>query len=205
MTFIDIGAHHGLYTLLASRMVKETGRVVAFEPSPRERRRLRKHVWINRCANVRIEEFALGKAPGLDHLYVVRGRETGCNSRRPPVNAGTTTLLPVRVTSLDEYCRANLIGTVDFIKLDAEGAELEILEGMTDILAGPQRPLFLCEVDDHRTQPWGYPSKRILEYLKERRYEWFGLRADGAPVSLDRKECYNLLAVPVERVHILGL
>ena len=106
---------------------------------------------------------------------------------------------------MDQYCKANAIDTIDFIKLDAEGAELEILEGMTDILARPQRPLILCEVDDVRTQPWGYRSERILDYLKERHYEWFGLRSDGTPVSLERKECYNLLAVPVERIHELGL
>src|SRR5277367_4156815 len=44
MTVLDIGAHHGLYTLLASLRVGERGRVIAFEPSPRERVRLERHI-----------------------------------------------------------------------------------------------------------------------------------------------------------------
>jgi FkbM family methyltransferase len=59
---LDIGAHHGLYTLLASRRVGRRGMVVAFEPSPRERRRLAKHLRVNRCANVEVEACAVGDA-----------------------------------------------------------------------------------------------------------------------------------------------
>src|SRR5271165_5588961 len=51
MTVLDIGAHHGLYTLLASKRVGGTGRVVAFEPSPRERGQLSRNVKINFCSN----------------------------------------------------------------------------------------------------------------------------------------------------------
>jgi len=60
MRVLDIGAHHGFYTLLASRKVGAGGRVLAFEPSPRERRKLLRHLRLNRCTNVQVEDCALG-------------------------------------------------------------------------------------------------------------------------------------------------
>src|SRR5438309_4114648 len=84
MTFIDIGAHHGLYSLLASKKVGPSGRVVAFEPSPREFRRLRWNLALNRCRRVRAEPFALGATDGTADLFVCLGWDTGCNSLRPP-------------------------------------------------------------------------------------------------------------------------
>jgi len=55
MTVLDIGAHHGFYTILASKKVGPSGRVIAFEPSPRERRRLLLHLKLNQCSNVKVE------------------------------------------------------------------------------------------------------------------------------------------------------
>src|SRR5713101_7108832 len=55
MTVIDAGAHHGLYTLLASKRIGRKGRVIAFEPSPRECERLEKHLRMNRCSNTELQ------------------------------------------------------------------------------------------------------------------------------------------------------
>src|SRR5262249_28949314 len=60
MTVLDIGAHHGLYTLLVCKRVGHEGTVVAFEPSERERCRLHRHLRWNRCKNVRVLPCALG-------------------------------------------------------------------------------------------------------------------------------------------------
>lgn len=65
MTMLDIGAHHGFYTVLASKKVGSSGRVFAFEPSPREHQKLLRHLKLNRCANVRVEPFALTRQEGM--------------------------------------------------------------------------------------------------------------------------------------------
>jgi FkbM family methyltransferase len=85
MTVLDIGAHHGFYTMLAARKVGPAGRVIAFEPSPSELRRLLFHLKLNRCMNVKVEPFALASQDGETTLFVVDERDTGCNSLRPPV------------------------------------------------------------------------------------------------------------------------
>src|SRR5579862_9877674 len=76
MSVLDIGAHAGLYTLIASKLVGPAGRVMAFEPSQRERARLMKHLAINRRGNVTVQPVALGDVEGDATLYVVQGNET---------------------------------------------------------------------------------------------------------------------------------
>ena len=207
MTALDIGAHHGLYTLLASKRVGPSGRVIAFEPSPRERKALGWNVGLNRCKNVMIEGVALGKEEGEGSLYVVDSHESGCNSLRPPALAGATSAVAVRVSSLDQWLEAHKVKTVDFIKLDVEGGELSVLQGAQRLLESAQRPVILAEVQDVRTQPWSYRASEIITYLSAKNYKWFSLSAEGALMPLDvRAETFdgNFVACPEESESLLN-
>jgi FkbM family methyltransferase len=202
MTVLDIGAHHGLYTLLCSKCVGRKGQVVAFEASPRECRRLAKHVRINACGNVRIEPHAVGSQSGSADLFVVNGACNWGNSLRAPVVFESTFKIPVQVCPVDDVLLEMGISRVDFIKLDVEGAELSALKGTARLLRGVGRPAILVEVQDLRTGPWGYPSRAIVEYLNRAGYRWFELTQDGSlrPTANDL-EYYdaNLVALPRER------
>jgi FkbM family methyltransferase len=134
MTVLDIGAHHGLYSLLCSKCVGPKGQVISFEASPRECRRLAKHVRINSCSNVRIEPHALGSESGSADLYVVNGSCDRGNSLRAPVVSESTFKIPVQVCPVDDVLLELGISQVDFIKLDVEGAELSALKGTARLL-----------------------------------------------------------------------
>jgi len=206
MIVLDLGAHHGLYTLLASKRVGKHGRVISFEPSPRERRVLRLHVAMNRCWNVEIQGAALGDDNREANLFVVQGSQTGCNSLRPPVVESGTAPVRVRVIRLDDWLARRQIGRVDFIKLDVEGAELTVLEGAARLLEGQRRPIILAEVQDVRTRSWGYAAKRILEHLAKRGYTWFQLGENGSIESLDvsgEEFDGNFVGCPGERLEEL--
>jgi FkbM family methyltransferase len=207
MTVLDIGAHHGLYTLIASKRVGPSGRVFAFEPSPRERKALRWNVALNRCKNVVLEGLALGNEEGEGSLYVVQGHETGCNSLKPPALSGITCAVPVHVSSLDQWLGAHQVKAVDFIKLDVEGGELSVLQGAQRLLESAPRPVILAEVQDIRTKPWGYRANEIIRHLSSKGYRWFSLTADGAVAPLDdRAETFdgNFVACPKESESLLG-
>src|SRR5579863_791942 len=146
MTVLDIGAHHGLYTLLASVRVGETGRVIAFEPSPRERIRLERHIHINKCSNVKVETLALGSENKQADLFLVEGPEDYCNSLRPPAVEAPTRAVRVEVTSVDEYISDNGVGRVDFIKIDTEGAERDVLKGASGLLRSRPQPVVMSEI-----------------------------------------------------------
>lgn len=202
MTVVDVGAHHGFYTLLASKRVGWDGRVVAIEPSPRECARLEKHLRINRCSNVELVSCAVGEDPGESDLYVVDGFNDWCNSLRPPAAEEPSRTVRVQLRRLDDILSDLKISKVDFIKLDVEGAELSALYGAMGLLHRESRPAMLVEVQDVRTQRWGYAAREILQFLIRMNYQWFVIAAKGAllPISC-REQTYdaNLVALPVER------
>jgi FkbM family methyltransferase len=206
MVVLDIGAHHGLYTLLASRRIGSAGKVIAFEPSPRERRLLGRNLRLNGSSNVRVESYALGSSQSKADLFLVEGGEDGCNSLRPPVVSGTTKTVSVNVISLDDYLLKSGIESIDFVKLDVEGGELEVLRGATNLINGRARPVFFVEVQDIRTRPWGYPAYEIVQLLDRAGYDWFhihdnGKLAQAAVQVLDYDA--NLVAIPRNRVQIV--
>lgn len=201
MTMLDLGAHHGFYTLLGSKKVGGRGGVVAFEPSPRERRILLRHLRLNRCKNVVVEDLALGSHEGWGDLFLVEGHETGCNSLRPPIVDGSTRRVRVRVVRLEDWLRRSAIKQVDFIKMDVEGAELEVLRGAGSLLETRPRPTILAEVQDLRTAAWGYAAKEAIRFLLEKGYRWYEIDSGGRFVPLDvNQDSFhgNFVAIPEE-------
>ena len=209
MTVVDIGAHHGLYTLLAAKCVGRNGRVVAIEPSPRECARLQKHLRINGSSNVKLVPCAAGEDAGEADFYLVDGFNDWCNSLRPPATDESTRTVRVQVRRLDEILSELKISKVDFIKLDVEGAEISALYGAMKLLHRGSRPAILAEVQDRRTRPWGYAAREIIQFLVRMDYRWFAIAAKGALLPINcEQETYdaNLVALPVERTEeFLGL
>src|SRR5260370_5360371 len=201
MTVLDAGAHHGLHTLLASKRVGRRGRVIAFEPSPRERKRLRRHLWVNRCKNVDVQSCALGDERREADLFLVERRGDWCNSLRMPQIDARTVTVRVEVERVDDVLERLGVTRVDFIKLDVEGAELSFLQGARATLAA-SRPVILAEVQDLRTRPWGYAAREVIDFLTRVDYCWFALTANSNLQAIStRLKMYdaNLVALPEER------
>jgi FkbM family methyltransferase len=203
MIFLDIGANHGYYTILASKKVSPGGKVIAFEPSKREVNKLFLHVRLNFCKNVEIENVALGNQEGVIDLFLVEGRDAGCNSLRPPLVNDLVKKLQVRVITLDKYLKQKDIKQVDFIKIDAEGAELDVLKGSMELLQQNYKPIILCEITNSRTKPWGYDAKEIVFFLSNLNYYWYRAINGGRleRLSIDNQNFDgNYIAVPKERI-----
>jgi FkbM family methyltransferase len=206
MCVLDIGAFHGLYSAIAAKRVAPTGRVIAFEPSLRDRRRLRLHLGMNWLRNVAIEPYAVSASTGVSEFFVVRRGFTTMNSLRPPATVYPVDRTEAQTTTLDEYCASRGVRKIDFVKVDVEGAELGLFHGAPTVLTG-LRPLILCEVLDWVTRPWGYEAREIVQHLSEYGYEWFevdeagGLR--GHPAQASYPEVKNYLAVPGERRRVV--
>lgn len=133
-TFLDVGAHVGFYTLLASRRVAAMGQVWSFEPAPRNVRYLRLHVQVNGLGNVRVEEVAVAEEAGRARF----GGGSGSGTGRLSGSGG----IDVRTVALDPFCdRYSIVPTV--IKIDVEGAEAAVLRGGLEMLRGARPVLFL--------------------------------------------------------------
>lgn len=207
MTVLDIGAHHGFYSLLASRMVGPQGQVLAVEASPRERKNLTRHLRINRCKNVRVEACALGETKGTADLFLVNGFQAGTNSLHLPPTSVPRETVQVEIKRLDGVLAERNIANVDFMKVDVEGAELSALKGAFEILSRKPRPVILIEVQDVRTEPWGYPAREIVRFLSDIGYFWFRPLPDGRIEKMDaaaEKYDGNFVAIPAEQIASAG-
>jgi hypothetical protein len=92
---------------------------------------------------------------------------------------------------------------VDFIKLDVEGGERDVLRGAERLLGRLPRPVIFAEVQDLRTGPWGYAAKEIIEHLLQRGYRWYAIDAEGSLRELGvsaEKYDGNFVACPEERM-----
>ncbi len=179
------------------------GRVIAFEPSSRERRRLARHLRINRCGNVEVQSLCAWAIVTARRICIWwKAMHDWCNSLRAPNVEERTSKVRVEVRRLDDVLEGMSWPRVDFIKLDVEGAELSFLHGARRMLCGDVRPAILVEVQDIRTAPWGYAAREIVRFLADVGYSWFALADDGSLESISSElSSYdgNLVALPHER------
>jgi FkbM family methyltransferase len=202
MVFLDIGAHHGIYSIVAAKRLGTDGIVVAFEPSLREFRRLRLHLRLNRMHWVRSEPVAIGAAASTRRFFQVIEGDSTRGGLQPPATRDEIAETSVETVRLDDYVSRFPLKRVDIVKLDVEGGELEVLQGASNVLT-TFRPVFICEVLDAATHAWGYEAREIVLKFQSFGYSWFEFRSDGSIVPHEIEDHYpdvrNYLAVPSER------
>jgi FkbM family methyltransferase len=151
MTIIDVGANFGYYTLLFGSLVGPQGRVYAIEPNPTVTPKLRRSVNLNGlAARTTIIEAAAGAVDGDEtNLYVPHGEPKNSTVVAAPegIAPGSGCLYKVPRVRLDQL--AATVPRIDVVKIDAEGAEQDIVAGMEDILRR-DRPTLLVEFNPGR-------------------------------------------------------
>lgn len=200
MTFVDVGANEGLYTLFGSRLVGPEGTVWAFEPSRREFGRLRQNLQLNDLANVRAFRLALSREPAEVELAVAADEHAGQNTlgqfTYPIEMLHKETVTTVR---LDDMVAAEGLERLDLIKIDVEGAESAVLEGASQMLR-QFRPTLLIEIVETALQYQGRTSEDLLRFLRSFGYFMYCFdEATGRPVPAKAGEFSdNIIAAPSE-------
>ncbi len=162
MTVVDVGANIGYYTLLAARLVGVKGRVFAFEPEPENYALLIRNIKLNDYKNIVPEKKAVSSRTGKAELFI--NKETGAHGFLPEREniKGVTT---VETVSLDEYFKGRE-SPIDVIKIDVEGAELEVLNGMRNVVGKNDSLKIFTEVfwpaGTQKTRP---PAQKYLDSL----------------------------------------
>lgn len=195
--FIDGGAHIGYYTLMASKLVGKNGKVVAFEPTPSTFKILEKN--IKGKTNVMVEKKALfnriEKIKFID--YGLRNSVFNTWEKKTTgVLKGKGREIEVEATTLDRYCRENSIKTPTFIKLDTEGSESLVLEGMSDILENVQ-PILSIEVGGGKE--WALNNQKSIALLQQYNYRPYEINENGELAKHKIKQEYtyeNLIFIP---------
>jgi FkbM family methyltransferase len=142
---LDIGANIGLTALLLSSQCTH-GHVYAFEPVPKNARFLRRNIMLNGVKNCTVIEQAVSDAVTSARFTQYGAQSMTVTERRQPQN--TPEIITVTATTLDEFVRRNPELSVDFIKMDVEGSEANVLAGGARLIER-DRPEILMEFNPH--------------------------------------------------------
>lgn len=158
--FIDVGANIGWYSVHAARLVGPRGQVVAFEPEPNNLHLLRKNVEANGLTNVTVDERGLSNEAGSFKLFLEKDN-LGMHSL--VMEHGGQRYINVNTIRFDDYW--NDRGGIRLIKIDTEGAEGMILDGMRETLKRQKNLDLIFEFAPHRLVKSGFDPEKLLSDL----------------------------------------
>ena len=185
---VDIGANIGFYSMLMATLVGPAGKICAFEPDTDNFRLLNKNLITNGFENVCTEKKAIAAKTGTGMLYV-NPSHRGDHRIYPHEDQRET--VPIQTVSLDDYFSDSR--HVDFIKMDIQGAEVEALMGMKNIVHRNTGIQIITEFSPGHIESAGYSPAQFFEVIDS-----YGL----TPRIID-EGCRNLL--PVKRAFIDGI
>lgn len=179
--FIDIGAHYGFYTLLIGNRYKNS-KIIAFEPAPDNYEIPRMNVELNNPKNTEIYKLAVSNKEEIKAFNIAEASDS-CGFYPHPM-AKTLKTTEVETVTFDNFLKDTpRIPTI--IKIDTEGHEIFVLEGMKNILKNTEDIKLLMEFNPKMLSSGGCQPEELLDKLSQFGFNIFFIN-DG------RKEVYNL-------------
>ncbi|MFQ5977033.1 MAG: FkbM family methyltransferase [Candidatus Heimdallarchaeota archaeon] len=169
---IDIGAHIGYYTLILAKLVGEKGKVLAFEPDPCNFSLLKKNVEINDFHNVILEQKAISNKTGKIQLFMSEVHSAMHRIYKSSIFKDFHLSIEIEAIRLDDYFNSNE-RKIDFIKIDVEGAELSVLQGMESILQKNDQMKLMIEYAPLSFVDFGFKPIKLLELLRKTGFKLF--------------------------------
>jgi len=166
--FVDIGANIGLFSLNASKVVGDQGKVVAFEAFSSNFKQFKNNISINNFKNIISENKAISNQNStIEILYNEKDHNIGMASA---FLKDFTSREIVESTTLDEYASIHNISKIDLIKIDIEGGEYHAILGMTKILS-ERKPQVIMEINHQTLQDSGHTEKEIIDLFGRFNYK----------------------------------
>ena len=175
--FIDIGANIGAYSLIASKLVGNKGKVYSFEPVKSIHNQLTQNIKQNSITNIVVEKMAIFDKNTTLELYISDNQNMGMSSILHHSNESGEKQT-VQATTLDNYIDNKDLIKIDFIKIDIEGAEINALKGMKQTLI-KFSPIILIEISDGILENSTINSKIIYSFLNELNYTPYNIDVKG--------------------------
>jgi|ERR1051326_2833439 FkbM family methyltransferase len=143
--FVDIGGNTGIYTVKAAQFFRRHGggTVVTYEPLPEMLAELEHNVTANGFDNVRLRSFCLGAQPGTAEFWLNFSRPASSSLVGKDPHAARRSVLVLR---LDDVFPLEQLGRLDYVKIDVEGAEAQVLAGANETLR-KFRPMVQLETE----------------------------------------------------------
>ncbi|MGE3800033.1 MAG: FkbM family methyltransferase [Candidatus Kapaibacterium sp.] len=206
--FIDIGANIGWYSLIASKL-SPNGIIHAFEPVPFIFNKMKRNWELNGFQNeIHFNNLALGEDEnGEITIYTFEGLYHG-HSSLSTLNRDDYKASTVPMTTLDHYIAEHQVDRVDLIKMDTEGAELQVLHGATALLESDAPPIWVIELNTETSESFGHTPADVLDFIAARNdYHFYRVERGWGAVSRmssthDYRNGDNAICIPRVRDYI---
>lgn len=171
-TFIDVGANHGSFSIIASKYVGVSGLIIAVEPQPRLVKALRKSLSENGFSDFRIYETALGDQNG--HITFIIPNDTTGSAGVFSAHSGTGEhkKIGVPINRFDDLITEEKFTGKIIIKLDIEGSEYAFLLGARKFIY-KLKPVLVFEINPQSLVASNTSGLMLLQLLQELGYKWF--------------------------------
>ena len=185
-TIYDMGGFHGIFTLFFARSVGKNGRVVTFEPNPKNYVKILDNIRVNHFKNAQVEPIAVGNEKGKKPLVYQRSA-LGAGSLQEEIKAqfvqkrGVKTV-QVEIDTLDNLIEQKSLPEPDFVKIDVEGLEMDVLLGMNETVER-HKPKIFVELHGVNKQKKSENTARVTKYLIEKGYTIYHVESELSIIS----------------------
>jgi FkbM family methyltransferase len=196
MIAFDIGGHNGYFSMLIADLVGQQGKCIAFEPMPANQTCIMQAIEKNQYLNLQMEPIALGQSDGQASFFFHDNSLMGRLGHLVPSSDREEfgRFYNVQVRSVDSYVAENHFIRLDFMKIDIEGAEFELLRGASSTLHH-FRPVLLIEI--HTFAPVDIHARPFLDALQQYSYQVVDIET-RRPVSINDFSGGHVLAIPMD-------
>lgn len=192
MTFLDIGANVGCYTVAAAATVGPTGRVISIEPDDHNFALLNRAVTANRFKSVTLVNAAAGAEPGTARLYK-SGHNLGDHRLYADGQSDGRRAIDVPVVRLDDVFAERALAPPDVVKIDVQGFELAVMRGAARLFAGDRPMTVLTEFWPHGITSAGGDPAGYLGFFRDRGFTCRHIAADGRLTPTDWDDVWGLV------------
>jgi FkbM family methyltransferase len=186
---LDVGANIGAHALELARQVGSTGTVFAFEPTSFAHSKLVQNITLNPglAGIVRVEQLILSASDhGTPEPFIYSSWPLVRQGSLHPKHLGSQkTTAGARTMSLDTYLKQAEVTRVDFIKLDVDGRECEVLEGAQRCLE-KFRPIILMELAPYCLRERGGSLQRLVDSFCPWGYRMARLNGEELPIDTEK-------------------
>lgn len=188
MTFIDVGANKGDFTLLAARLAGDSGVVISIEPEPENRSMLQRSIELNHYTNIRVLPVALSDREGNATLQI--GGTSGAHTLSSEFSGSRSVTVPAR--TLDSVVAEQGLKHVDMVKIDVQEFEIEVLRGAEQTLRDNPRLIMLLDLPSRPEM-----RRAITQFLAPFGFSYFPECDEGAPTREIPPAAFEVAAMRV--------
>ncbi len=179
-TVYDVGAYKGYHSIVFARAGGRKGKVIAFEPHPKNYKKMLRKIKLNMLDNIEVRQIAIAREMGNGTL-ASRPSQFGTSSLQEDIQTKILKeeggeAIPVKMDSLDHQISANHLPKPNLVKIDVEGLEKDVLLGMNETIKDRKPKLFI-EIHGVDVKSKTENAQKVTEFLLARKYSIYHIES----------------------------